>query len=106
MKIAFQMDPIGPININADSTFRIAEEAQARGHELFYYTPDKLAYQEGRVTARGWPLTVQRVEGDHFKLGAEQEVDLSTFDVVWLRQDPPFDMFYITKVIKVIVIKT
>jgi len=96
MKIAFQMDPIGPININADSTFRIAEEAQARGHELFYYTPDKLAYQEGRVTARGWPLTVQRVEGDHFKLGAEQEVDLSTFDVVWLRQDPPFDMFYIT----------
>ena len=96
MKIAFQMDPIGPININADSTFRIAEEAQARGHELFYYTPDKLAYQEGRITARGWPLTVQRIEGDHFRLGEEVEVDLATFDVVWLRQDPPFDMFYIT----------
>lgn len=96
MKIAFQMDPIGPININADSTFRIALEAQARGHELFYYTPDRLAYDEGRVTARGWPLRVQRVEGDHYSLGEEQVVDLSEFDVVWLRQDPPFDMFYIT----------
>lgn len=96
MKIAFQMDPIGPINIHADSTFRIALEAQSRGHELFYYTPDKLAYEEGRITARGWPLTVQRVEGDHYSLGQEQVVDLSEFDVVWLRQDPPFDMFYIT----------
>ncbi|WP_238365929.1 glutathione synthase [Mesobacterium pallidum] len=96
MKIAFQMDPIGPININADSTFRIAEEAQARGHELFYYTPDRLAWQEGTLTARGWPLTVRREKGNHFTLGEEQEVDLSTYDVVWLRQDPPFDMFYIT----------
>jgi glutathione synthase len=96
LKVAIQMDPIGPIDINADSSFRIAEEAQARGHTLFYYTPDKLAYQEGRVTARGWPLTVQRVKGDHFSLGDEVEVDLSGFDVVWLRQDPPFDMGYIT----------
>ena len=96
MKIAFQMDPIGPININADSTFRLMEEAQARGHELFYYTPDRLAYQEGRITARGWPVTVQRLQGDHYRLGAEAEVDLAEFDVVWLRQDPPFDMFYIT----------
>lgn len=96
MKIAFQMDPIGPIDIAADSTFRLAEEAQARGHELFYYTPDRLAYVEGRVMARGWPLQVQRVVGDHFNLGDEVEVDLADFDVVWLRQDPPFDMFYIT----------
>ena len=96
MKIAFQMDPIGPIDITADSTFRIAEEAQARGHELFYYTPDRLSYIEGRVMARGWPLRVQRVEGSHFELGDEATVDLSGFDVVWLRQDPPFDMFYIT----------
>ena len=96
LKIAFQMDPIGPIDINADSTFRIAEEAQARGHSLFYYTPDKLAFDQGRVTARGWPLTVQRVKGDHFTLGEEQTVDLGEFDVVWLRQDPPFDMGYIT----------
>lgn len=96
MKIAFQMDPIGPININADSTFRLMEEAQSRGHDLFYYTPDRLAFQEGRITARGWPVTVQRVQGDHYRLGEEIEVDLSDFDVVWLRQDPPFDMFYIT----------
>ncbi|QGX97319.1 glutathione synthase [Roseovarius faecimaris] len=96
MKIAFQMDPIGPIDINADSTFRLMEEAQARGHELFYYTPDKLAYDQGRVTARGWPVTVQRVKGDHYTLGEAQEVDLADYDVVWLRQDPPFDMFYIT----------
>ena len=96
MKIAFQMDPIGPINIDADSTFRIAEEAQSRGHELFYYTPDQLAYQEGRVTARGWPLQVRRVVGDHAILGEFQEVDLADFDVIWLRQDPPFDMHYIT----------
>ncbi|SFR46573.1 glutathione synthase [Yoonia tamlensis] len=96
LKIAFQMDPIGPINIDADSTFRIAEEAQARGHSLFYYTPDKLAFDQGRVTARGWPLTVQRVQGDHAILGEEKTVDLADFDVVWLRQDPPFDMGYIT----------
>lgn len=96
VKIAFQMDPIGPIDINADSTFRLAEEAQARGHELFYYTPDHLAYDQGRVTARGWPLTVQRIQGDHFTLGEQGTVDLGDFDVVWLRQDPPFDMFYIT----------
>ena len=96
LKIALQMDQIGPIDIDADSTFRIAEEAQARGHTLFYYTPDKLAYDQGAVTARGWPLTVQRVKGDHFRLGEEQTVDLATFDVVWLRQDPPFDMGYIT----------
>ncbi len=96
LKIAFQMDPIEDVNIDGDSSFRIAEEAQARGHELFYYTPDKLAYQEGRVTARGWPLTVRREKGNHFTLGEEQEIDLGDWDVVWLRQDPPFDMGYIT----------
>ncbi|WP_172298785.1 glutathione synthase [Pseudoruegeria sp. HB172150] len=96
LKVAIQMDPIGPINIDADSTFRLAEEAQARGHELFYYTPEHLSWQEGRVTATGWPLTVQRVKGDHFTLGERQQVDLGDFDVVWLRQDPPFDMGYIT----------
>jgi glutathione synthase len=90
------MDPIGPIDINADSTFRLAEEAQARGHQLFYYTPDKLYWNDGRVMARGWPLTVRRVKGDHFALGDEMDVDLSEWDVVWLRQDPPFDMGYIT----------
>ena len=96
MKIAFQMDPIQTVNIDADSTFRIAEEAQARGHELFFYTPDHLAFQEGKVTARGQYFTVQRVQGHHANLSEMQEVDLADFDVVWLRQDPPFDMHYIT----------
>ncbi len=96
LKVAIQMDPIALIDIDADSTFRIALEAQDRGHELFYYTPDKLAWQEGRLTARGWPLTVQAVRGDHFRLGDETTVDLADWDVVWLRQDPPFDMGYIT----------
>ncbi|MFM2354873.1 MAG: hypothetical protein RLZZ528_609 [Pseudomonadota bacterium] len=96
LKVALQMDPIGPININADSTFRIALEAQARGHELFYYTPDRLAYREGRVLARGWPIALRREVGNHFTLGEETEVDLADWDVVWLRQDPPFDMGYIT----------
>ena len=96
MKIAFQMDPIGAVDINADSSFRLAEEAQARGHELFYYGPDHLAYEEGRVTARGHDMTVQRVVDDPAVLGSERVVDLADFDVVWLRQDPPFDMHYIT----------
>lgn len=96
MKIAFQMDPIGSVDINADSSFRLAEEAQARGHELFFYTPDKLAYEEGKVTARGYPFTVKRVQGDHVAFGDEITVDLADYDVVWLRQDPPFDMSYIT----------
>ncbi|MFK7875529.1 MAG: glutathione synthase [Paracoccaceae bacterium] len=96
MKIAFQMDPIQAVDITADSSFRLAEEAQARGHQLFFYTPDHLAYQEGRITARGHDFTVQRVQGDHAQLGPESEVDLADFDVVWLRQDPPFDMHYIT----------
>ncbi|WP_417719448.1 glutathione synthase [Salipiger sp.] len=96
MKIAFQMDPIGPINIDADSTFRLAEEAQARGHELFYYLPDHLAFEEGRITARGHELKVQRVPGNHAILGPAQTIDLADVDVVWLRQDPPFDMHYIT----------
>ena len=96
LKIAFQMDPIGPIDIDADSTFRLAIEAQARGHSLFYYTPDKLYWDNGRVMARGWPLEVRREVGNHFTLGDEQDVDLGDWDVVWLRQDPPFDMGYIT----------
>ena len=96
LKVALQMDPIGSVNIEADSTFRIALEAQARGHELFFYTPDRLAFREGRVLARGWPVELRRVKGDHVSFGPEREVDLADWDVVWLRQDPPFDMFYIT----------
>ncbi|AWI84310.1 glutathione synthase [Alloyangia pacifica] len=96
MKIAFQMDPVGSVNIDADSTFRLAEEAQARGHELFYYGPDDLAYEEGRVTARGHWMSVQRVAEQPAVLGPRTVVDLAEIDVVWLRQDPPFDMHYIT----------
>ncbi len=96
LKVALQMDPVEGVNIDADSTFRIGLEAQARGHRLFYYTPGRLAWREGRVLARGWPLELRREKGNHFTLGPEAEVDLGTFDVVWLRQDPPFDMGYIT----------
>jgi len=96
LKVALQMDPIGSVNIDGDSTFRIALEAQARGHRLFFYTPDRLAFDEGRVTARGWPIELRREKGNHVTYGPEAEVDLATFDVVWLRQDPPFDMGYIT----------
>ena len=96
LSVAFQMDPIASIDINADSSFRLAEEAQARGHSLFYYTPDKLALVDGRIVARGCSLHVQRDQGNHAVLGAEAQVDLSGMDVLWLRQDPPFDMGYIT----------
>jgi len=96
LKVAFQMDPIGDVNIDADSSFRIALEAQQRGHELFYYGPDMLAYDEGRVTARGHRMTLRREKGNHVDLGPVETVDLADWDVVWLRQDPPFDMGYIT----------
>lgn len=96
LTVAIQMDPIDAIDINGDTTFRLAEEAQARGHSLFYYTPDALVFDEGRLLATGSDLTVRRVEGDHFSIGKQRVVDLSDMDVVWLRQDPPFDMSYIT----------
>ena len=96
LKVAIQMDPIERIDINADSTFRIAIEAQERGHDLFYYTPGRLIYREGRVLAHGWPIELRREKGNHVTLGEETEIDLAEWDVVWLRQDPPFDMGYIT----------
>jgi len=96
LKVALQMDPIGSVNINADSTFRIGLEAQERGHSLFFYTPDRLAFVEGRVVARGQWIELRREMGNHVSYGPEVEVDLADMDVVWLRQDPPFDMGYIT----------
>ena len=96
LKVALQMDPIGSVNIDADSTFRIGIEAQARGHSLFFYTPDRLAFVEGRVIARGHWIELRREKGNHVTFGPEVEVDLADVDVVWLRQDPPFDMGYIT----------
>ncbi len=96
LSVAVQMDPIDAININADSTFRIMEEAQARGHSLFWYTPDQLVYEGGRVLANGHPVTLRREQGNHAENGPWQTIDLAEMDVVWLRQDPPFDMSYIT----------
>ncbi len=95
LKVAVQMDPIEGINIEGDTTFLMMESAQARGHSLFVYTTDTLAMDEGRVFARGRNVTVQRRPGDHATLGAFMRVDLAAFDVILLRQDPPFDMNYI-----------
>jgi len=96
LKVAVQMDPIDRINIRGDSTFALLLEAQKRGHTLFYYTPDRLALSGKAVTASIAPLTVKDEAGDHFKLGEWKRTELSTLDVVLLRQDPPFDMNYIT----------
>ena len=97
LKVALQMDPIGSVNINGDSTYRIGLEAQARGHSLFFYTPDRLAFVEGRDHGAGISrLSCGVKQGNHVTFGPETEVDLGEFDVVWLRQDPPFDMGYIT----------
>ena len=96
MKIAFQMDPIEAVDIAADSSFRLAIEAQDRGHEIWVYEPDQLTYRVGRVLARARRVLLQRVEGSHVDVLEEAEIDLSEVDVIWLRQDPPFDMGYIT----------
>jgi len=95
LKVAVQMDPIEGVNIEGDTTFLMMETAQARGHSLFVYTTDTLAMDEGRVFARGRDVTVQRKKGDHARLGDYGRVELTDFDVILLRQDPPFDMNYI-----------
>lgn len=96
LSVAIQMDPIHSIDIDGDSTFALALEAQARGHSLFYCLPKNLSLRDGVVVALGHDLTVQRIYGDHATLGPERQVELASMDVVLLRQDPPFDMGYIT----------
>ena len=96
LKVAVQMDPLEHIRIQGDTTFLMMLNAQERGHSLFVYTPDRLSLEEGRVYARGRSVTVQDVEGDHATFGDWERRELSEFDVVLLRQDPPFDMAYIT----------
>ncbi len=106
LKVAVQMDPIETVNIDADSTFALMLEAQARGHSLWHYEVRHMALREGvarqgarreeRLFARARPVRVQRVQGAHFEFGALEELDLGTMDVVLMRQDPPFDMAYIT----------
>ena len=106
LKVAVQMDPIEPINIDGDSSFALMLAAQARGHLLWHYEVRHLVLREGitksgarteeRLFARARPVTVQRVRNDHYRFGAETVLDLSTTDVVLMRQDPPFDMAYIS----------
>ena len=96
LTVAIQMDPIEKIDISGDSTFALALEAQARGHGLLYYGPRDLSFGEGKVTARVRPLNVRDVKGDHFALGESFVYDLSAANVVLMRQDPPFDMAYIS----------
>ncbi|UJW75791.1 glutathione synthase [Rhizobium sp. SL42] len=94
--VAVQMDHVSGIGIAGDSTFAMSLEAQARGYKLFHYTPDRLSMRDGKIFAAVEPMELRDVKGDHFSLGERERVDLSTMDVILLRQDPPFDMAYIT----------
>jgi glutathione synthase len=96
LRVAVQTDPIESFNIKGDSTFALMLEAQARGHSLFYYLPKTLALEGGRLFAYGYDVTVKDVVGNHFSRGDERRADLADFDTVLMRQDPPFDMGYIT----------
>jgi glutathione synthase len=96
LAVAIQMDPIDTINIDADSTFALALEAQRRGHALYHYLPRALTLRDGRLHASGRPLEVFRRQGNHHRFGEFEELDLAGFDIVLMRQDPPFDMAYIT----------
>jgi len=96
LAVAIQMDPIDTINIDADSTFALALEGQRRGHALYHYLPQALTLRDGRLLARGRTLSVRREHGNHHSFGAFEELDIAGFDVVLMRQDPPFDMAYIT----------
>jgi glutathione synthase len=96
LAVAIQMDPIDTINIDADSTFALALEAQRRSHALYHYLPQALTLRDGRLYATGRKLEVFRRHGNHHRFGDPEEIDLAGFDVVLMRQDPPFDMAYIT----------
>ncbi len=96
LAVAIQMDPIEAIDIDADSTFALALEAQARGHNLYHYLASDLSLDAGRVVTRARALYVRREAGHHHDLGAPERLDLASMDVVLMRQDPPFDMAYIT----------
>ena len=96
LNVAVQMDPIERINVRGDSTFALLLEAQRRGHSLSYYTPDRLSLSGSKVTASVASLKVRDTVGDHFTLDEPHPADLSAFDVVLLRQDPPFDLAYIS----------
>ena len=96
LRVAVQMDHVSTVNIMGDTTFALSLEAQRRGHRLFHYTPDRLTQENGRVFARVEEMSVRDEKGNHFSLDEPVRTDLSEMDVVLLRQDPPFDMNYIT----------
>ena len=96
MRVAIQMDPVQSINIDKDTTFALGLEAQNRGYQLFYYSPLGLTFCNNRLTALAHQIALRRVHGDHFTLGKPFNLDLSDVDVILMRQDPPFDMTYIT----------
>ena len=96
LKVAVQMDPIELVNIKGDSTFAIMLEAQARGHRLFYYQTKTLALDGEKLWATGCDVQVRDEPGNHFTIGGQYRADLGTFDTLHMRQDPPFDMGYIT----------
>ena len=97
LRVAVQMDPLDAINIEGDSTFAIMLGAQARGHRLWHYAADALSWKDGRLWTMGYPVTVQRVAGDHYRIGEPEILDLGRdVDVVLMRQNPPFDLGYIT----------
>ena len=97
LRVAVQMDPIEAVGIAGDSTFALMLKAQALGHQLFHYLARDLTYEDGRVRALAREVPVQRVSGDHFRAGEPTVIDLGRdVDVVLMRQDPPFDIAYIT----------
>ena len=97
LRVAVQMDPLEKINISGDSTFAIMLKAQELGHEVYHYAAEDLSWAEGRLWTMGYPVTVQRVEGDHYRFGEPHILDLGgDVDGVLMRQDPPFDLGYIT----------
>jgi len=97
LRVAVQMDPLENINIAGDSSFALMLSAQARGHSLFHYDVSSLAWQDGKLTAWARPVTVQRVEGEHFTAGEERKIDLGTdVDIILMRQDPPFHLGYVS----------
>ena len=97
LRVAVQMDPLESISLEGDSSFALMLAAQARGHALFHYAPEALSWRDGRLWTQAHPVRVQRVAGDHFAFGPAEILDLGRdVDVVLMRQDPPFDLGYIT----------
>lgn len=96
LAVAIQMDPLETVDINGDSSFALALEAQSRGHGLYHYLPRQLSYRQGRIVATARPFQVRREPGNHVSFGTAETIDLATMDVILMRQDPPFDLAYIS----------